>query len=80
MKSATDFTVLGMFVDRQRILFRMSVQQVARACSVPSDDVHRIIAGKAIGPESLASFCVWLGRSPSFFDKHSLATRREVYP
>ncbi|SCD25525.1 hypothetical protein [Brucella inopinata] len=80
MKSTTDFTVLGMFVDRKRILFRMSIQQVARACSVPSDDVHRVIAGKAIGPDSLASFCAWLGRSPSFFDSNELATRREVYP
>lgn len=80
MRGATDFTVLGMFVDRQRILCRMNIQQVAWTCGVPSDDVHRVIAGKAIGPDSLASFCAWLGCSPSFFDKHSLATRREVYP
>lgn len=80
MTGTTDFTVLGMFVDRQRILFRMSIQQVARECSVPSDDVHRVIAGKTIGPDSLASFCSWLGRPLSFFDKQSLSAKREALP
>ncbi|GAA5542444.1 hypothetical protein [Brucella sp. NBRC 113783] len=78
--SSTDFTILGMYVDRKRILARLSVGEVARICSIPPDDVNRAIRGRSIGPDSLHALCDWLDRAPSFFDTHSLATRREVFP
>ena len=76
----TDFTILGMFVDRKRICSRMRESDVARLCAIPSDDVRRVISGKRIGPESTHALCQWLERPHSFFDRNELATRREAYP
>ena len=75
----TDFTVLGMYLDRKRIRLRLSQRDVARICDVPLDDVRRVIDGKCIGPGTLQAFCDWLERSPSFFDTHSLTAKRETY-
>ncbi|MEN5300174.1 hypothetical protein [Ochrobactrum sp. S1502_03] len=76
----TDFTILGMYVDRKRICCRMREGEVARRCAIPLDDVRRIISGRRIGPESTQALCNWLERPISFFDRKELATRREVYP
>lgn len=76
----TDFTILGMYVDRKRICSRMREDQIARICSIPSDDVRRVISGKRIGPQSTQALCNWLERPISFFDRNELATRRESYP
>ncbi|WP_025089746.1 hypothetical protein [Brucella intermedia] len=76
----TDFTVLGMYLDRKRIRLRLTERDVARICGVPLDDVRRVIDGKRIGPVTLQAFCDWLERSPSFFDTQSLTAKRETYP
>lgn len=76
----TDFTILGMYVDRKRICSRMREGEVARVCSIPADDVRRVISGKRIGPESTQALCDWLERPTCFFDLKELATRREAYP
>lgn len=79
-RNRTDFTVLGMYLDRKRIRLRLTQRDVARICGVPLDDVRRVIDGKCIGPGTLQAFCDWLERSPSFFDTHSLTAKRENYP
>ncbi|WP_024899949.1 hypothetical protein [Brucella rhizosphaerae] len=76
----TDFTILGMYVDRKRICSRMSESDVARICTIPADDVRRVICGKRISPESLHALCDWLERPISFFEINELATKREAYP
>ncbi|HHV66141.1 MAG TPA: hypothetical protein GXX48_00625 [Ochrobactrum intermedium] len=78
--NCTDFTVLGMYLDRKRIRLRLTQRDLARICGVPLDDVRRVIDGKRIGPHSLQAFCDWLERSPTFFDTHSLTAKRETYP
>lgn len=76
----TDFTILGMYVDRKRICSGMREGEVARTCCIPSDDVRRVISGKNISAESAQALCDWLERPISFFDRIELATRREAYP
>lgn len=75
----TDFTILGMYVDRQRICSCMREIDVARICAIPTDDVRRVISGKRIGPESVVALCDWLERPTSFFDITELATKREAH-
>lgn len=76
----TDFSILGMYVDRKRICSRMKEGEVARICEIPSDDVRRVICGKSISADSLQALCDWLERPASFFDRNELATKREAYP
>lgn len=76
----TDFTILGMYVDRHRICSCMREIDVARICAIPTDDVRRVINGKRIGPESLQALCNWLERPTSFFEIQELTNRRKAFP
>ncbi|MBB5703582.1 hypothetical protein FHS76_003489 [Ochrobactrum daejeonense] len=78
--SKTDFTALGMYVDRKRILAHLTFSAVARLCDIATDDVRRVINGSPVGPDAVQALCDWLERSPSFFDTHSLTAKREAYP
>lgn len=75
----TDFSILGMYVDRKRICSRMREGEIARICGIPSDDVRRVISGKRISSESIQALCDWLERPANFFDRNQLATKREAH-
>ncbi|MBN9044660.1 MAG: hypothetical protein J0H18_03205 [Rhizobiales bacterium] len=77
---APDFTIFGMYVDRKRILDRMTPGAVAGMCRIPADDVNRVISGRPIGEESFHALCGWLGREPSFFAVSTIVANRRALP